>query len=1400
MAAPSTSATPAPPAGRRLQYQVPVTSYPGSSSHHQYQYQQQQSQQQQQPQLQGSSSSNSIRRVGATASSSSSVMGPPSPLSHQQQQLRRPMPMGYAHAPSRGGMGGGGFGMAQGSGSSMMGQYQGNNFLNNTHLTQQTQMGTTTNTAITTTVTNTNTMQAGTTGTAAKPRRKKEKTPRIPPPDKIIDNTEKPPKRYFRGPILGELYAEIKVHKSMTHVNIVRFYNCFEDDSFVYLRLELCENNTLMDMNKRRKRLTEPEVRFFLREIVAGCAYMHDNKIIHRDLKLGNIFLTSDMHIRIGDFGLAAVILTEGERKKTICGTPNYIAPEILFDTDNGHSFEVDIWSIGIIMYTLLIGKPPFQTPDVKVIYKRIRDNNYVFPDDIPISPDARNLISSLLNPSPASRPSVMDVLSHPFFTCGYCPDSLDPRYLQVPPNFELEERRFQWQLERQHAQDEQRALQQQQLKRLSIVGNDELDMRKKSEDPTFGSISQARRPTSQKKLPQHQLHYDQTSFGDTSTFGQRPGSPLENREPMRTSESTRTGSHNDKDRSKQTPDSSSAPPSLSNSSRHVQQQSGPAAQAPNPRLHFGEQVRMEMMEGDHVVSEIRTVNVNRVPARPTTNLQQYSMAHSRQQQQYTARGSNISRAASLIQQSQQLSATQSGIMQHSSQSINTRQNRHETSAMSASVPTLTGSTSSSTNGIVSRLPVPKSRQQSTLQQQSGASQPRTPTRSGFTSSISSISSPRQMSAATMGTSTPNLSGLAKPTAVESQETLSEAQKTPLPQSPSTHTMNRRRSSDMASIPGGPTFGKTLLNRRQPKSWLVPVKTESEDDGNMVNPFYSPVVTGTPTRSSSGVSRQELDDARLQYRERAMDLMETDVEMDMDMDHGDVPEHLDMVVDKIASDIPPPPKPFSGALVQYQGVSVRASQRQQTGLPSPHQHSQETFGQQGSQGRSLPLFKRGLNRELGSGSGSVASASSSGGNTIIAPTLSSPTATLIQNVQGVERPASAMQRTYSQGRELMETNRGLESQSNQQQQQQQQQQGQNRTEDLQLRSQQKQSPLQRRNQQAKEIREQHRSSRTQPSIAPSSASQPEPVASSVSHDGSHPQHSQPQSHEYHRYAQKDDVFQEQSFVHGTSHVARSPSLPMENSAPPVSVNLLSSPTADAEYQLSLHQQTEEMRKSSFANNYSDNHGNQMSNNNAIKQSNETTMAGMSSGSGGQYSDEQDHVEVPSTSYGTATSLSISMHHEHPLQKQKLQQQLQEQQRLYEKYQQRLNEKDQQEMEHGEYYQDHQFALHATTSPLLSQQRYPVDTEPTYLLDLDKGNRRPGCREGIERHLRNMIQLRQQKELGLPNFDKPAPHAPKVFVTRWISYDKYGIGWQLTNGIMGAQLNDNIAIILAPNQQ
>jgi serine/threonine protein kinase len=109
-----------------------------------------------------------------------------------------------------------------------------------------------------------------------------------------------------------------------------------------------------MNMLRRRRVFMEPEAQFFMIQLIGACHYMHTHQVNHRDLKSGNFFLDADMNIKVGDFGLAVLIESPGKQNKTICGTPNYIAPEVLFDTANGHSFEVDTWSIGVILYTFV--------------------------------------------------------------------------------------------------------------------------------------------------------------------------------------------------------------------------------------------------------------------------------------------------------------------------------------------------------------------------------------------------------------------------------------------------------------------------------------------------------------------------------------------------------------------------------------------------------------------------------------------------------------------------------------------------------------------------------------------------------------------------------------------------------------------------------------------------------------------------------------------------------------------------------------------------------------------------------------------------------------------------------------------------------------------------------------
>lgn len=175
-------------------------------------------------------------------------------------------------------------------------------------------------------------------------------------------------------------------------------------------------------MIKKRGRFSEEESRYFMIQILTACQHMHLNSVIHRDLKLGNIMLDANMQIKIGDFGLAALLSYPEERKRTVCGTPNYIAPEILYDQGQGHSFEVDIWSVGVILYTLVVGKPPFQTSNVQKIYERIKRNEYEIPPECPVSPEARELIGAILQPDPSIRPTLIQIMNHPWIALGSVP------------------------------------------------------------------------------------------------------------------------------------------------------------------------------------------------------------------------------------------------------------------------------------------------------------------------------------------------------------------------------------------------------------------------------------------------------------------------------------------------------------------------------------------------------------------------------------------------------------------------------------------------------------------------------------------------------------------------------------------------------------------------------------------------------------------------------------------------------------------------------------------------------------------------------------------------------------------------------------------------------------------
>jgi myosin-1 len=149
-----------------------------------------------------------------------------------------------------------------------------------------------------------------------------------------------------------EFVTELQLHSKLNHPNIVEFHRAFSYQSSTYVVLEICANGSLTDCLRKRSYLSMPEIRRYIIQICGAVKYLHMRNIVHRDLKAGNLFLDYNMNVKVGDFGLAAVLVGPNDivtRRTTMCGTPSYIAPEVLERSGKGHNEKVDIWAIGII-------------------------------------------------------------------------------------------------------------------------------------------------------------------------------------------------------------------------------------------------------------------------------------------------------------------------------------------------------------------------------------------------------------------------------------------------------------------------------------------------------------------------------------------------------------------------------------------------------------------------------------------------------------------------------------------------------------------------------------------------------------------------------------------------------------------------------------------------------------------------------------------------------------------------------------------------------------------------------------------------------------------------------------------------------------------------------------------
>merc|ERR1719158_3422 len=191
---------------------------------------------------------------------------------------------------------------------------------------------------------------------------------------------------------------EVGIHARLKHPAIVELKTFFEDADFVYLVLELCHNGELAKYLKNTKHsFSEPEARIIFDQVVSGVEYLHSHKIMHRDLTLNNLMITREMKVKIGDFGLATKIQSPSERHVTMCGTPNFISPEVA--TRSSHGLEADVWGLGCLLYTMLVGKPPFDTAGVRSTLTKVVMADFSLPPSL--STEAGDLLRKLLKKNP---------------------------------------------------------------------------------------------------------------------------------------------------------------------------------------------------------------------------------------------------------------------------------------------------------------------------------------------------------------------------------------------------------------------------------------------------------------------------------------------------------------------------------------------------------------------------------------------------------------------------------------------------------------------------------------------------------------------------------------------------------------------------------------------------------------------------------------------------------------------------------------------------------------------------------------------------------------------------------------------------------------------------------------
>ncbi|XP_034418701.1 MAP/microtubule affinity-regulating kinase 3a isoform X13 [Cyclopterus lumpus] len=241
---------------------------------------------------------------------------------------------------------------------------------------------------------------------------------------KIIDKTQLNPNS------LQKLFREVRIMKILNHPNIVKLFEVIETERTLYLVMEYASGGEVFDYLVAHGRMKEKEARAKFRQIVSAVQYCHQKHIVHRDLKAENLLLDADMNIKIADFGFSNEF-TMGNKLDTFCGSPPYAAPE-LFQGKKYDGPEVDVWSLGVILYTLVSGSLPFDGQNLKELRERVLRGKYRIP--FYMSTDCENLLKRflVLNPSKRGTLEVKEdtdnqIMKDRWINAGFEEDELKP-------------------------------------------------------------------------------------------------------------------------------------------------------------------------------------------------------------------------------------------------------------------------------------------------------------------------------------------------------------------------------------------------------------------------------------------------------------------------------------------------------------------------------------------------------------------------------------------------------------------------------------------------------------------------------------------------------------------------------------------------------------------------------------------------------------------------------------------------------------------------------------------------------------------------------------------------------------------------------------------------------------